>query len=98
MSSSVCDSLSSSYCPFTKDEVLTLALSSCMTYTNCTGGHCLGSAIFLGGGGSKPFACDVMTDQPTMQLTQVTMSKNIEYTLCLTIVLFTTKAGLTGSS
>ena len=51
-----------------------------------------------GGGGQNPFATYVMTDQPTMQLTQVTMRKNIEYTLYLTIVLFTAKAGLTGSS
>ena len=40
----------------------------------------------------------IMTDQSTMQLNQVSLSKNVECTLYFTIVLFTVKAGLTESS
>ena len=44
------------------------------------------------------FKTFIMTDQATMQLNQVSLSKNVECTLYLTIVLFTAKTGLTGSS
>ena len=78
-------------------------LSSCLAYTNWTGEQCLGSATFLGGSGSRwgeggGGKTLMMTDQPTMQLNQVSLSKNVECTLYFTIVLFTVKAGLTESS
>ena len=83
--------------PFAKDEILILALSPCVAaYISWTGGHCLVECY--SSGVQNPFACHVMTDQPTMQLTQVIMSKNTEYTFYLTIVLFTAKAGLAVSS
>ena len=54
-----------------------------------------GEWVQMGGGGVKTL---MMTDQQTMQLNQVSLSKNVECTLYFTIVLFTVKPGLTGSS
>ena len=66
------------------------------------GDNALGVLLFWGGvgadgggGGAKTL---MMTDQQTMQLNQVSLSKNVECTLYFTIVLFTVKPGLTGSS
>ena len=53
---------------------------------------------FSGGGGGGGFKTLIMTDQSTMQVNQVSLSKNVECTLYLTLVLFTAKARLTGSS
>ena len=50
---------------------------------------------FSGGGGFKTL---IMTGQSTMQLNQVSLSKNVGCTLYLTLVLFTAKARLTGFS
>ena len=49
-------------------------------------------------GGGEGFKTLIMTDQSTMQVNQVSLSKNVECTLYLTLVLFTAKARLTGSS
>ena len=58
------------------------------------GDNALGVLLFWGGGVKTL----IMTDQSTMQLNQVSLSKNVECTLYLTLVLFTAKARLTGPS